>query len=137
MFRKKLSLIAPEQLANRRGTSAEIASAIFGILIEWEPDKPLTTVISDIKGAYDNVWRDGAWAKMADSHVAASSDPHDALIDVKRIKAQYENVKLQVVEPHYRSEIYSFQKGLPQGGPKSGDIHGGFTSDLTEDIRNS
>jgi hypothetical protein len=78
-------------------------SAISGILIEWEPGKPLAIVISDIKGAYDNVWRDGAWAKMADSHVVASGELYDCLIDVTRIKAQYENVKLQVVQLQARS----------------------------------
>jgi hypothetical protein len=82
-------IIAQEQLANRRGTSAEIASAILGILIDWEPGKPLALLISDIQGAYDNVWRKGAWAKMADSHAGASGDPQAALVDVKRIKALY------------------------------------------------
>ena len=94
-FGRTSPILAQEQLANRRGTSAEIASAILGILIDWDPGKPLALLISDIQGAYDNVWRKGAWAKMADSHVVASGDQQAALVDVKRIKALYNNVGVQ------------------------------------------
>ena len=66
-FGRCSNLIPEEQLANRRGASSEIASAIFGILLEWDPKQPLYVAISDIKGAYDGVWRKAAWAKLADS----------------------------------------------------------------------
>ena len=63
-FGRCSSLIAPEQLANRRGASSEIASAIFGLILDWHPDAPLHVVIADIQAAYDNVWRKAAWAKL-------------------------------------------------------------------------
>ena len=126
-FGKCSNLIAPEQLANRRGASSEIASAIFGILIDWHSNKPLRVLIADIQAAYDNVWRSAAWAKLADSH--------EPMIDVKRVKELYMNQQLQIVEPGYTSRTYSPTKGVPQGGPKSGDVHGGFTSDIPDELR--
>jgi hypothetical protein len=63
-------------------------------------------------GAYDNVWRNAAWAKMVDAHETKSGDPREAVLDAKRIKALYNNMGAQKV-----------------------GIHGGFTSDLPEEIR--
>ncbi len=57
-------------------------------------------------GAYDNVWRNAAWAKMVDAHETKSGDPREAVLDVKRIKALYNNMTIEILEPNYKSQVY-------------------------------
>jgi hypothetical protein len=41
---------------------------MYSIIMDAHRGKPLYLVVADVKEAYDNVWRDALWAKLATSH---------------------------------------------------------------------
>ena len=83
-------------------------------------------IIADVKGAFDNIWREALWAKLLDAH--------QVLDDVKRIATLYEGFCAMIREPDFETEIMEWILGLPQGGPRSGDGFTFFTSDLPEEF---
>ena len=125
----KSSLIAPEQMAGKKGISAEHVSVLLSLIIEASGTRPLYIIISDVLKAYDLVWRRALWAKLADAH--------PSLQDVKAVEALYRNYVALINDPDYRSEIIAAVLGLPQGGPRSGDCFCFFTSDLPEELKAS
>jgi hypothetical protein len=120
-------LIAPEHLADRKQVSAEMTAAILGILIDAHRDRPLHILIADVKEAYDNVWRDALWAKLAAAH--------DNSTEVNRARALYLHMDAQIVENGFASETVELKKGIPQGGPRSGKLFAFYNSDLPAALR--
>ncbi len=57
---------------------------------------PLYILIADAREAYDLMWRDGLWAKMANTH--------SNLEDVRRERAMYEHMDAQIVEEGLETE---------------------------------
>ena len=51
-------LIPKEHMGNKRGISGEMPAVILAMIVEERGKKPLYVIIADIKGAYDNVWRE-------------------------------------------------------------------------------
>ena len=120
-------LICPEHLAGRRGMSAEIATASLSMMlgtIAIDGD-PINAIFADVRGAYDNLWREAAWAKLLDSH------PNS--LNVKRVAALYKHFICKI--PELNSSLIESRTGIPQGGPRSGDIFCFFTSDLPDELR--
>ena len=119
--------VAEEQVANRRGVSAEMIACVLAMAIEGSGNQQLLILIADVKGAYPNLWRDAAWAKLANAH--------DNLADVKRLKALNARVAVKMVEHDFESDEVELKMGAPQGAPRSGDIFGTFNSDLPEELK--
>ena len=122
-------IIAPEHFADRAKVSAEMTAGVLAIIIDAgkQAKTPLYILIADAKEAYDLVWRDGLWAKMANTH------PN--LEDVRRARAMYEHMDAQIVEEDFESEPVALGQGVPQGGPRSGKLYALFNSDLPEELR--
>lgn len=123
----KSELIAPEHMANKQGISAEHVSVVLAQIIESHKGEQLFILIADVKSAYDNTWREGLWAMCANAH--------SSVLDVKRIRALYESYAAQIMEPEFRSKVIRDIIGLPQGGPRSGDLFCFFTSELPDEIK--
>ena len=119
------ALICPEHLAGRRGMSAEIATATLSMTLTVTVHDPINVVFADVQGAYDNLWKEATWAKLLDSH----PDP----LDVKRAAALYKHFVCKI--PELNNGLIDSLTGVPQGGPRSGDIFCFFTSDLPEELR--
>ena len=45
-----------------------MATWLLSLIIELRGSLPLYLLCSDVDGAYDNVWRDALWAKLASRH---------------------------------------------------------------------
>ena len=108
------SIIAPEHIAGKKGMSAELATAMLAMILDANGKTPLYILFADVKGAYDNLWKEALWAKLLDAH--------PSLIDVRRIAAMCEHFVSQIKEPSFTSEIHSAFIGVPQGGPESGNL---------------
>lgn len=109
--------------------SAETATALLSMILDQIGKAPLYILFADVKKAYDKLWREALWAKL----LAA----HPSLIDVKRIKALYKHFVAKIAEPSFVSEVIHFFLGVPQGGPRSGDLFCFFTSDLVSDLKSA
>ena len=83
-------------------------------------------VITDVKGAYPNLWREALWAKLADAH--------DNLSEVKQVKALNARIGMKMVEPGFASRVVEMKVGIPQGAPRSGDKFGFFNSDVPSEL---
>ena len=126
-FGRSSPLIADEQLANRRGLSSEMAACMLAMVVEDSRGSPLLAVVADVKGAYPNLWRDGVWAKLADSHGNIS--------EVKQLMAVFPRISQQIIEPGFSSNVVDMKAGFPQGAPRSGDIFGFYNSDIPSELR--
>ena len=120
-------LIASEHIANKRHLSAEMASAILAMMIETSAGDPLYAIVADVLGAYDNIWREATWAKLLDAH--------KVVIEVKRVAVLYEKFLSIIREADFETEVIAAFLGIPQGGPRSGDIFCFSTSDLPDELR--
>ena len=104
-----------------------MAAAILAMLIENLGTRELFAIIADVKGAYENVWREALWAKLLDAHKIAA--------DVKRVEAMYREFLTLIREPGFESSVMEAVLGLPQGRPRSGDLFCFFTSDIPEELK--
>ena len=104
-----------------------MTAAILGILIDAHTDRPLHILIADVKEAYDNVWRDALWAKLATAH--------DNSTEVNRARALYLHMDAQIVENDFASDTVELKQGIPQGGPRSGKLFAFNNSDLPPALR--
>jgi hypothetical protein len=114
-------------MSGKKGISAETATALLSLIIECNSALELYILFADVKAAYDNLWKEAVWAKLADAH--------PALIDSKRVAALYEHFRSYIDEPDFRSQVVESVIGVPQGGPRSGDVFCFFTSDLPEELK--
>ena len=128
-FGPEPGLIAPEHFADRRGISAEMVAGILAIIIDAHKGSPLYLLVADAKEAYDNVWRDALWAKLAEAHKCTE--------EVRSARALYEHMDAQIVEEDFLSDTVKLGQGFPQGGPRSGKLFAFFNSDLPEDLRSA
>lgn len=126
-FGSPSTLIAAEQLANRRGISAEMMACVLAMIIEDSKGKPLLLAITDVKGAYPNLWREALWAKLADAH--------DNVCEVKQLRALNSSMSTQILEPGFTSREVKHKVGIPQGAPRSGDMFGFFNSDIPAELQ--
>ena len=126
-FESAAPLIAPEQVANRRGISAEMMICILTMIIEDSKGKPLLLAITDVKGAFPNLWREALWAKLADAH--------DNVCEVKQLKALFSSLGTIILEPGFTSKEVKHKIGIHQGAPRSGDIFGFFNSDIPAELK--
>ena len=120
------SLIPKEHMGNKRGISGEMPAVVLAMIAEERGPKPLYAIIADVKGAYDNVWREALWAKLLDAHKIKA--------DVKRVVALYEDFLTVIREPDFETEVMTSVLGVPQGAPRSGDLYCFFTADLPEEL---
>jgi hypothetical protein len=126
-FGPEPGLIALEHFADRKGVSAEMVAGILAIIIDAHKGAPLYLLVADAKEAYDNVWRDALWAKLAEAHNCTE--------EVRSVRALYEHMDAQIVEEDFQSDIVKLGQGIPQGGPRSGKLFAFFNSDLPEELR--
>jgi len=122
------NLVAPEHFANKQGISAETTAAVLSLVIDARQGMPLYIIVADVKGAYDNVWMKALWAKLAD-------DEKTSLTDVKRARALYAQMPAQIHEADFQGPIVFSKQGLPQGGPRSGNLFCYFGSDLPDQLK--
>ena len=47
----------------------------------------------------------------------------------------YEHMDAQIVEDDFESDIVVLKQGIPQGGPRSGQLYALYNSDLPDDLR--
>ena len=128
-FGPEPGLIAPGHFADKRGISAEMVAGILAIIIDAHKGSPLYLLVADAKEAYDNVWRDALWAKLAEAHKCTE--------EVRSARALYEHMDAQIVEEDFLSDTVKLGQGFPQGGPRSGKLFAFFNSDLPEDLRSA
>ena len=124
-------LVCNEQFAGIRGLSSDLAALSLSIMISVnEPtEQPLFLLFTDFDGAYDSVWREALFAKLAANH--------PDLLQVKQIVALYEKMQSVLKEGGYTSELIESLLGVPQGGPNSGHLFTAFISDLPHELRAS
>ena len=122
-------LICRENFAGVKGIGADMATWLLSRLIEARGNLPLLLLCTDVDGAYDNVWRDALWAKLASKH--------DNAYDVKLLKTLYRRMLSRIQDGDYLSEIIDATIGLPQGGPNSGKLFSIFLSDLPDELKKS
>ncbi len=60
---------------------------MYSIIMDAHKGKPLYLVVADVKEAYDNVWRDALWAKLATSH--------NCMEEVRSARALYAHMDAQ------------------------------------------
>ena len=118
----RCALICNENLAGIKGLSSDMAAWVFAILMQVRGNLPWFSVLSDVDGAYDNVWRDALWAKLAAKH--------DNIYHVKVLSVMYRRMQSQIQMGDYTSEIIEASLGLAQGGSNSGKLFAAFLSDL-------
>jgi len=118
-------LIGSEHMAGKRGLSADMAATTLSCVVDevLEEKIPAYFLFGDVKHAYDNVWREALWAKLRAKH------PH--LKDVKNVRALYNKFACMIKEGNYTSQLIEMKTGVPQGGPRSGDLFCFFMSDLS------
>ena len=123
------NIIAPEHFADKKRLSAEMTAGILAIILDsaMKTRRPLYILIADAKEAYDMVWREALWAKLAKAHPRVE--------EVKRARAMYEHMDAQIVEEGFASSIVSQAQGIPQGGPGSGKLFAFSNSDLPEQLK--
>ena len=98
------------------------------MVIDARQGKPLYIIVADVKGAYDNLWMRALWAKLAD-------DEKTSLRDVKRARALYAQMPAQIHDADFQGPIVFSKQGLPQGGPRSGNLFCYFGSDLPDQLK--
>ena len=124
--KSRCTLICRENLAGAKGLSSEMAAWVIGILIQIRGKLPGYYVITDVEGAYDNVWRDALWAKLAAKH--------GNVYHVKMLSVMYRKMQSRIRMGDYTSEIIEAMLGLAQGGSNSGKLFAAFLSDLPDDL---
>ena len=120
-------LICRENFAGIKGLSSDMATWLLSLFIEIRGALPLYLLCSDVDGAYDNVWRDALWAKLAARH--------GNVYDVKLLMTLYRKMLSRIQDGDYLSEVIDASIGLPQGGPNSGKLFSIFLSDLPDDLK--
>ena len=103
---------------------------MLALVIDARKGRPLYVTIADVKGAYDNVWMDALWAKLAD-------DPQITLVETKRVRALYEHLAARIDEKDFKGPVVPLGQGVPQGGPHSGNLFCYFGSDLPEILKSA
>ena len=120
-------LICRENFAGVKGIGADMATWLLSRLIDFRGNLPLLLLCSDVDGAYDNVWRDALWAKLASKH--------KNIYDVKLLRTLYRRMISRIQDGDYLSEVIDASIGLPQGGPNSGKLFSIFLSDLPDELK--
>lgn len=123
------NLTCDEQFAGIRGLGSDLAALSLSIIITecTKHNDPLFVLFTDVDGAYDNVWREALFAKLAKMH------PN--ILDVRLITALYDKMESIIKDKNYESSLIESLVGLAQGGPNSGHLFTTFMSDLPEDLR--
>jgi len=121
-------LIGVEHMAGKRGLSADVAATTLACAVDEIRESKLGAylVFGDVKHAFDNTWKEALWAKL--------KAKHPCIKDVQNIKAVYARFACKVKEGGYLSSLIEQMSGVPQGGPRSGDMFCFFTSDLSPDL---
>jgi hypothetical protein len=66
-----------------------MTAGILAIIMDAQRGKPLYLVVDDVKEAYDYVWRDALWAKLATSR--------NCMEVVRSARALYAHMDAQIV----------------------------------------
>ena len=122
------SLTCKEQFAGRRALGSDLAALSLSILISL-CDHPLFVVFTDAVSAYDRVWKQALYAKLARQH--------HSLAEVKQLAMLYEWMESVIKNGNEISDVISSIIGIAQGGAKSAELFCAFMADLPEDIRAS
>ena len=120
------SLTCKEQFAGRRALGSDLAALSLSILISL-CDHPLFVVFTDAVSAYDRVWKQALYAKLARQH--------HSLAEVKQLAMLYEWMESVIKNGNEISDVISSIIGIAQGGAKSAELFCAFMADLPEDIR--
>ena len=122
-------LTCTEQFAGRRGLSSDLAALTLSIVTSAVGMIPVYLVFTDAVGAYDKVWREALFAKLAVQH------PH--LIDVRMAAELYSRMESFIVHKGHTSQVITSTVGIPQGGTRSAENFCCFMADLPEFLRGS
>ena len=120
-------LVYKEQFAGIRGLSSDLAALCLAIIISCPAKAPSFILFTDVDGAYDNVWREALFAKLAARH------PN--FLQVQQIAALYDKMQSFIKDNDYLSELIDSLLGLAQGSPNSGHLFTFFMSDLPDELK--
>jgi len=120
--------LAEEQAGFRDGRRCEDQLFILTDIIEKriQRNQPLWVVFVDVRKAYDRVWRNGLWYKLAKMKVSPKM--------IRILQEMYSEVQNSVQVDKTDSETYNINIGLKQGCIMSPVLFSIFINDLVEDM---
>ena len=119
-------LICPEQLAGRRHHSSDMLAVVLAVIISvWRGN--LLLLFADAESAFDTVWREALWVKLASAHGNEG--------DVALLMALYDKLRSAIRHEDALSAWLEFLKGIGQGSPNSTALWNFLISDLPRLLR--
>jgi hypothetical protein len=119
--------ICPEQIAGRKGHSADMAALIITLTIQLRRNQPTVLMLMDISSAFDETWREALWRKILLMHGNTGN--------VAALNALDGKLRSHVKMSDGNSEVMEFLSGIGQGDPNSTTFYTFFLSDLPAELR--
>ena len=128
-FCEQESVLADEQGGFRQGRGcADQVFSLYSIVEGRRSDKEATYLcFIDIKKAYDRVWRDGLWVRIADSGIKGKM--------WRMLRAMYASTKSTVFSGGQDSDVFDIGLGVRQGDVLSPLVFSLFFNGLIESLK--